>query len=356
LVDIDSQCKRDRLSDIDAKLDHFGAKLDQMDQRTTTMSTTFGAKFDQMDQGFTTMSTTFGAKLDQMDQRTTTMSTTFGAKLDQMDQRTTTMSTTFGAKFDQMDQRFTTMSTTFEAKLDELSTTFGAKLDEISNNLRTGFSLLHDFDRNRVATMRKVTEKVSFSGCAQGAATMFSAYYRGKVARVITPHFSCNGINPFPESIFAHEQLDLAIVSQCQDEGSSVNITADVDIHLGDDVILYGYGETAKVWKGFISGYAEQECGLSTPWYGNASICRGELLVQSFQHNGLSGSPVSNGCGLVGIAHAFPPTSSGAIFAAVIGARFIRELMDKYYQKLSVCAHVSVENLPCFPFSSCAKI
>ena len=68
---------------------------------------------------------------------------------------------------------------------------------------------------------------------------------------------------------------------------------------------------------------------------------------------------MSNGCGLIGMAHAFPSSSSGAIFAAVIGVKFIREMMSKFYHRLSNiedCLHVSIENMPHYPFSNCDEV
>ena len=239
------------------------------------------------------------------------------------------------------------------------------KLNEIDTNVRMGFSSLHDFDRNRVATMRSVVREISFSevslNCSQGVATMFTAFYRGKLARVFTPHFNCSGYSPYSNDIIVHEKLDLAIIPFCPEaeQTRAINITKAPDIRLGDDVILYGHGEIAQVWKGVLSGYSKGKCGLATPWYGNGSICEGEFLVQSYQHNGLSGSPVSNGCGLIGMAHAFPSSSSGAIFAAVIGVKFIREMMSKFYHRLSNiedCLHVSIENMPHYPFSNCDEV
>jgi hypothetical protein len=111
-------------------------------------------------------------------------------------------------------------------------------------------------------------------------------------------------------------------MASCPDPGThALNITFVPDIRLGDDVILYEMGDIANVWKGVLSGHRDNgiaDCGLSTPWYPNCSICNGEYLIQIHQHEGLSVSPVLNGCGFVGMAHAYPTTSSGALFAAVI--------------------------------------
>ena len=152
----------------------------------------------------------------------------------------------------------------------------------------------------------------------------------------------------------AGETHDIAVVATCPVPGmKALNITQMADIKLGDDVILFGHGDTANVWKGVLSGYANNDCGPATPWHGNMSICRGERLVQSYQHSGLGGAPVANGCGLTGMAHGFPSTSSGAVFAAVIGAKVIQALVSKFYSKLFECVDTPVVNLPHSPFSSC---
>jgi hypothetical protein len=237
------------------------------------------------------------------------------------------------------------------------------KIDDVNLNVRKGFSSLHDFDRNRVATMRSIVRVISFSktteiNCTDGSATMFFAHYRRKVAGVFAPHFNCSGYNPYPQYIFAHEKYDLAIISLCPDKGlNAVDIARTPDIHLGDDVILYGRGHTAEVWKGVLSVHFITSCGVATPWHGNGSACEGEFLMQSYQHAGLSGSPVSNGCGLVGMmAHAYQDSSSGAIFAAVISAKFIRGMMRKFFFSLPDINEKYRKNLtsiPHFQFSSC---
>ena len=259
---------------------------------------------------------------------------------------------------EKMDKRFIGM----DEKMDKRFSGVEGKIDDVNLNVRKGFSSLHDFDRNRVATMRSIVRKLSFSKttaiiCTDGSATMFFAHYRRKVAGVFAPHFNCSGYNPYPQYIFAHEKYDLAIISLCPDEGlNAVDIARTPDIHLGDDVILYGRGHTAEVWKGVLSGHFTKSCGVATPWHGNGSACEGEFLMQSYQHAGLSGSPVSNGCGLVGMAHAYQDSSSGAIFAAVISAKFIRGMMRKFFFKLhdlNEKCRKNVTRIPHYPFSSC---
>jgi hypothetical protein len=238
---------------------------------------------------------------------------------------------------------------------------------EVRTDLRNGFTSLRNFDQNRVAILESVTRKVSFSevspNCSVGTSTMFYVFYRGKFGALLSPHFNCSGLSPYPaERILTDETHDIAVVMKalniavvrCTVSGmKALNITQMADMKLGDDVILYGHGDTAIVSKGILSGYANDDCGPATPWHGNMSICRGELLVQSYQHSGFSGAAVANGCGLTGMAHGFSITSSGAVFAAVIGAKVIQALVSKFYSKLSECVDSPVVNLPHFPFSSC---
>jgi hypothetical protein len=267
----------------------------------------------------------------------------------------------FSGMDEKMDKRFSGMDEKME-KMDKRFSGMEEKIDDVNLNVRKGFSSLHDFDRNRVATMRSIVREVSFSktkeiNCTDGSATMFFAHYQRKVAGVFAPHFNCSGYNPYPQYIFAHEKYDLAIISLCPDEGlNAVDIARTPDIHLGDDVILYGRGHTAEVWKGVLSGHLKERCGAATPWHGNGSAFEGEFLLHSYQHEGLSGSPVSNGCGLVGMAHAYQDSSSGAIFAAVISAKFIRGMMRKFFFKLPDIndkCHKNVTSIPHYPFSSC---
>ena len=136
-------------------------------------------------------------------------------------------------------------------KLNEIDTI----IHKIDTNLRMGFSSLHDFDRNRVTTMRSVVRRVSFSEVSQnyseGVATMFTAFYRGKL---VPPHFNCNGPSPYPHDIIVHDKLDLAIITLCPEAGQTkaINITEALDIRLGDDVILYGHGKRASLEWSFV--------------------------------------------------------------------------------------------------------
>jgi hypothetical protein len=72
-------------------------------------------------------------------------------------------------------------------KLNEIDT----NVREIDTNVRMGFSSLHDFDRNRVATMRSVVRGISFSevslNCSQGVA--------GQNGIIAKSSFSCTIIS-----------------------------------------------------------------------------------------------------------------------------------------------------------------
>jgi hypothetical protein len=261
-------------------------------------------------------------------------------------------------KLDELSKKVDELSIFFLKKVDRLD----KKVDNLENLVRAGFTGVHEFDRKRVEALKSSTNNINFNNketCNKGSATIFSVYYRGKIARVFAPHFNCSGVNPFPDFIFTDDFHDLAVGSQCPTPGThAINITSSSNIKLGDDVILYGVGDTANVWKGVLSGlyHNQNNCELATPWHGNGSVCNGEFLFQSHQHNGLSGSPVSNGCGFVGMAHAIQLSSSGAVFAAVIGWAVIIKLIEKFYSMLSFiddCEDIHIVNLPHFPFSDC---
>ena len=236
------------------------------------------------------------------------------------------------------------------------------EVNALRNDFYEGFKSLHDFDHNRVFCLEKCCRSLRFGvkdGCIDGSATMFGVYYKGKVARVFAPHFQCNGKNPHKKNIFTHDSADLAILNQCPDDINHViNITSLPKTQLGDNAIAFGHGDTANVWKGVLSGVYNQK---NQHWHGGdvdkaTALSDGEYLIQSYQHVGMSGAPVSNGCGLIGMAHAFPESSSGAIFAAVITTKVIRKFFMSVFDKLSdisQCETVKVMNLPSYPFRSC---
>ena len=150
-------------------------------------------------------------------------------------------------------------------------------LQEIKVDIRRGFQDLHDFGSSRVKVAQKATMAIDFAyyNCS-GIGTRHIIYNDGYYAQVFTPHFSCDTPPSIPEMILC-EQADIGLLAFCpESEFSAINITEEVNAVLGDEVITYGYGNIAKMWKGYISNIlTEDHCVSHRHWKGKSCNQRG---------------------------------------------------------------------------------
>eukprot|EP01035_Chromulina_nebulosa_P046751 gene46751-63333_t len=123
--------------------------------------------------------------------------------------------------------------------------------------------------------------------------------------------------------VITHQTKDLALYSkQCNLDHFALNISENTVPYLGDEVVAFGYGSTAKVWRGYVSDIVKfGNDSLATHFSLLGKITTGEYLIQSAQHPGMSGSVIANGYGYVGMAHAVQQDElNTTAFAAVISA------------------------------------
>jgi len=125
---------------------------------------------------------------------------------------------------------------------------------------------------------------------------------------------------------------------------------------LGDEIISYGFGNKARVWQGLVADYSTKDncSSAAAHWTGNARECDGEIVAQGHQHAGMSGAPVLNGCGYVGMAHLM--FTGPANYASVISAPVTVDFIEQNLSKLPTLAYCGQRALapPLAAFANCA--
>ena len=240
--------------------------------------------------------------------------------------------------------------------------------NQLNKVVKDGFTSAHNFGRDRVNILKKSSMELRLQGygCV-GVGTRHAFFIDGNVGQFFTPHFNCSdGVMPMnlSESVITHPNYDLGIILGCPELNFVLNMSTYTKPMLGDSVIAYGFGDTAKAWTGSIAdvGFAHKDLH-SRPhihWngYPNANhINSDEVYVQSFQHSGQSGGPVSNGCGYVGMSHAVVVSNDKfAHFCSLIPPKRMIEFVKEHQSKLKRledCHDLEVLNLPMMPFMDC---
>jgi hypothetical protein len=248
-------------------------------------------------------------------------------------------------------------------------------VEKLTAMTKQGFQGVHNVGRDRVSIAKQFTNelKVSVFGC-KGSLTRHAFIFNEYVGELITPHMNCDNatkeqIVERDALILLHPTKDLGVISQCPSKDAVLNISVSTIPQLGDNVVAFGFGDTANVWTGPISKLKpKQEDSLLKHWSGtlNTTITSGEYLVQSAQHPGMSGAAASNGCGYLGMAHAVEVAEFGSgSFAGIISAQniqdFIRNLTTinkealKRYDECfkSNGQPLDIVSFPIFPFMNC---
>ena len=240
-------------------------------------------------------------------------------------------------------------------KLNESEARTSIKLDEsesrLTLTLESGFQGVHSFGRRRAATLASVSASASDPCNMNMISTVHALFRNSKVAFVMTPHANCNlnDSNPsydptFNGAVLLHPEYDFAFLTGCfSGIEAALNVTSYAKPELGDNLSAFGFGNSGLLWEGVLSRVATSQdtypnCSskLASHWTGKTRICRGELIAQGHQHEGMSGAAVLNSCGYVGLAHAarLPDTTKMASFAAIIPARVIIDFFDKHAHSL----------------------
>ena len=192
--------------------------------------------------------------------------------------------------------------------------------------------------------MQMVTEKFDF--CPKNSGTRHTVVYKGKVATVFTPHADCLNSHAFSPTnngnYILDDIFDLAIDIRCSNTSAALDISSVYEPSLGDEIITFGYGDTALVWQGVVSARVKNKCVSPAMHWGNGTVrfCSGEIIAQGHQHAGMSGAPVLNGCGYVGVAHAVNDKTNApdANFAVIIPAYAVTRLIKKNLDRLPTLA------------------
>jgi len=262
----------------------------------------------------------------------------------------------------------TALSTVLKTMNGTMTTSF---LD-FRNQFTNGMQSFHDFGRKRVEVMESATGQVTLQsfGC-EGVATIHSFYLDGHVGQFLPTHFYCANATLsqrrlLDQHIVAHPNYDLGlVVGQCPDKTMkfALDLSNYTDAQLGDNVVSFGHGATAKAWTGSVSDVQKRESSSSspplscTPWTNStdSKIAHGEIVVQSFQHRGMSGGAVCNGCGYLGMSHTVMKDNL-ANFAHIIPADemilFAKKNIHRL-KKLKDCPDVAKVSLPIMPFMNC---
>ena len=74
-------------------------------------------------------------------------------------------------------------------------------------------------------------------------------------------------------------------------------------------------------------------------WKGITTMCKCEYIVQGHQHEGMSGGPVANGYGYLGMSHSMVKTGKFTRFAVVVDAITIHDFIYVNMGKLTVTMH-----------------
>ena len=249
-----------------------------------------------------------------------------------------------------------------KAQIGLLNTSVGAQIGDLKTYFATAFSDSHFFNRNRVEMLRKVSAK--FVPCPKQSGTSHTVVYEGRVATVFTPHSDCLNSHAFSptnnDSYILDDIFDLAIDLSCSNTSAALDISSVYEPSLGDEIITFGYGDAALVWQGLVSAYVNNECVDPAIHWGNGTVrfCNGEIVAQGHQHEGMSGAPVLNGCGYVGMAHAVndKTIAPNANFAFIVPAYAVTRLIKKNLgrlHRLADCGQIALAP-PLAALANCA--
>jgi hypothetical protein len=239
-----------------------------------------------------------------------------------------------------------------------------------------GFRGIHNIGRDRVSIAKQVTNLLLLSlvGCS-GSFTRHAFIFNDYVGELFTPHADCTNatqdqLRMRDDLFLLHPTKDVGIIAQCPSKDAVLDISISTIPQLGDNVIAFGFGDTASVWTGPISKLVEnKDDPFNGHWAGTSvtNITSGEYLVQSAQHLGMSGAATSNGCGYLGMAHAVDVADLGlGYFSAIISAKDIQTfILDmivmnphklKRYKDCFQTNHqpLDIVSFPIFPFMNCS--
>ena len=220
----------------------------------------------------------------------------------------------------------------------EIETEFeiGEYMKEMKLSIEMGFMELHHFGASRVKVMQSASKRLTLKNCV-GASTRHAVFFDGIITEIFTRHMVClENMTEF-SSVITCDGHDICMVAHCPEDNTltAINITRNRDVKLGDEVVAFGYGDTAMVWRGFASGIVDTDDGNHTHWNGTSPRRSGDFIMQSSQHSGMSGAAVSNGCGYTGMARAVILSELSIPFAVVSPVSTIQECISKNKEQIA---------------------
>jgi hypothetical protein len=300
-------------------------------------------------------------ELDKRDER-------LSMELDKRDERLHVKLDALEIKIDALEIKIDAL----EIKIDAINTTLSSKIDVIDtkiDDIKFDLSKNHFFNRIRIEVLQNVSENfvhcLSSDGSLMYHGTRHAVVYEGRVATLFTPHSNCLNSHEFSPTnhgnFILHPLFDLAIDTDCLPTPSALDLTSVFVPSLGDEIIAFGFGVTANVWQGLVAGFTRNRICSSPATHWNSTltrVCNGEIIAQGHQHAGMSGAPVLNGCGYVGMAHAVNSKLNAitAIFAYVIPASVIIDFIKEHHSRLPTLKNCNQSAVapPLAAFANCA--
>jgi hypothetical protein len=227
-------------------------------------------------------------------------------------------------------------------------------LQDQNEKIVKGFSTLHNFGSDRVTTLEKISAPIELSsfGCV-GYGTKHNVYFEGTYAQLFAPQFVCKDRSRIDGNIITCPGHDIGIIATCPESNRTVlNISRSTTVSLGHEVVAFGFGKLAKSWGGMVSDVVQNDQTISEHehWSGVSGVRPGDFIVQGV-HVGMSGSPVSNGCGYTGMAIA-EHRKDHISYAIVSPVSTIHDCLRLHKEKLPTkCEGNKIIEISKYPFA-----
>ena len=243
-------------------------------------------------------------------------------------------------------------------KIGAVEETLRGEMRVLSNDIRGEMTVLRnavedlvsskDFERKQIDVMKKTSSFLQFTPGGEFA-TSHAVYLDGHVAVVFTPHMLVK-VEDRPTDAIIHDNYDIGLRKTCPEVSSAINITQVAEGRLGDDVVVYGFGQVAQFWRGQIARERHDSSSCSQtykPWARETTVCGNEIRAFGGQHEGLSGAPTLSRCGYIGIPHAVFTNHSA--FSLIIPSSVLRSFVRKHLTELksiNECGKVAILDPP----------
>ncbi len=185
------------------------------------------------------------------------------------------------------------------------------------------------FTSERITTLQIVTGEDNFQSCAK--VTYFGLSYDNYMMDVTVSHITCD--NGSTTALLPCQNVDIALVNRCPKKKVALDGRVSTKLELGDTVVAFGYSDYSNSWTGILSGKFGRNETAFKPFNDQANWPPDTHIFTGDQNKGMSGAPVLNSFGLVGLASAVMPGSfNNSRFVGVIPVEEIFKCV-KYYGK-----------------------